>query len=212
MMIGIAEAAEALGVRQMLLAHIIDVGDVIPSQMPSGSVWQHLEDIRFSPSDLIAFAAELRERRFPHVFEQHGFVVPADAEFACGKGWERVIRKLATGLSAIPGPPPRFYGGKEKFGSFIAFVSCEGDQREEVQVLKEAARKQSLWVCDECGASGRLRMGVSIAKTTCDRHARLAAPFREDDGEIVDLPPTGGPIYKDGRQGVYGKLENPKED
>lgn len=204
-MIGIKEAAEALGVHQMLLAHIIDVGDVLPSKMPSGPVWQHVEDIKFSPSDLIAFEAELRERRFVHVFEQHGYVVPADAEFACGKGWERVIRKLATGLSAIPGPPARFNGGKEKFGSFIAFVSCEDNQREEIQALKKAARKQSLRFCEECGAPGRLRMGVSIAKTTCDRHAHLAAPFREDDGEIVDLPPTGGPIYKDGRQGRYGE-------
>ncbi|MGO7323454.1 hypothetical protein ACCS95_34485 [Rhizobium ruizarguesonis] len=154
-MIGFDETAKAFGVDRLLLAHIIDVGDVLPSQMPTGSVWQHVDEIKFSPADLIAFAAELRERRFEHIFEQHGYVVPPDAEFACGKGWERVIRKLATGLSAIPGPPPRFYGGKEKFGSFIAFVSCEDDQRKEVQMLKEAARKQSLRVCDECGAPGR---------------------------------------------------------
>jgi len=204
-LIGIKEAAEALGVHQALIAHIIDVGDVVPSVMPTGSVWQHVDEIKFSPSDLTAFTAELRERRFEHVFEQHGYVVPADAEFACGKGWERVIRKLATDLSAIHGPPPQFNGGKEKFGSFIAYVSCEDYQSEEVQVLKKAARKQSLRFCDECGAPGRLRMGVSIVKTTCDRHAHLAAPFRPDDGEIVDLPPNGGPIYKDGTQGTYGK-------
>lgn len=72
-------------------------------------------------------------------------------------------------------------------------------------MLKEAARKQSLTICDECGAPGRLRMGVNIAKTTCDRHAHLAASFRDDDGEIIDLPPTGGPIYKDSRQGRYSE-------
>lgn len=44
-------------------------------------------------------------------------------------------------------------------------------------------------------------MGINIAKTTCDRHAHLAEPLREDDGKIVDLPPTGGPIYADGYQG-----------
>ncbi|WP_429819089.1 hypothetical protein [Ensifer sp. B1-9] len=206
-MIDIEAAAERLGVSALYLRKIIDVGDVVPSvlRLHEGELWHKETEIQFSESDLEAFAAEIRERRFHHVFEQHGFVVPTDAKFACGKGWERVIRKLATELSAIPGPPPRFSGGKEKFGSFIAFVSCEDDQREDVRVLVEAARKQSLRFCEECGDRGRLRMGVSIAKTTCDRHAHLAAPFRDTDGEIIDLPPTGGPIYKDGRQGRYGE-------
>lgn len=206
-MIGIDAAAVHLEVTSIYLRHIIDVGDVVPSVVDrhGGELWHEETIILFSESDLVAFEAEIRERRFPHVFEQHGFVVPADAEFACGKGRERVIRKLATGLSAIPGPPPRFSGGKEKFGSFIAFTSCEDDQREQVRALREAARKLSLTICEECGNPGRLRMGVNIAKTTCDRHAHLAAPFRDTDGEIIDLPPTGGPIYKDGRQGRYGE-------
>ncbi|WP_425648661.1 hypothetical protein [Agrobacterium radiobacter] len=208
-MLDIEAAAERLGVSAIYLRHIIDIGDVMPSvvERHEGELWHEKSVILFSDSDIEKFWAEIRERRFPHVFEQHGFVVPTDAEFACGKGWERVIRKLATGLSAIPGPPPRFSGGKEKFGSFIAFVSCEVDQREEVRALVEAARKQSLRFCEECGNPGRLRMGVSIAKTTCDRHAHLAAPFRDTDGEIIDLPPTGGPIYKDGRQGRYGETD-----
>ncbi|NEI66483.1 hypothetical protein [Rhizobium leguminosarum] len=110
---------------------------------------------------------------------------------------------LAADLVKLDGPP-RITGGKEKFGSLIIYCDYEDGQAEKVRTLKGTIRKRSLEVCDECGAPGRLRMGVSIAKTTCDRHAHLAAPFRGDDGEIIDLPPNGGPIYKDGRQGKYG--------
>lgn len=205
-MIDIDEAAERLGTTTLYLRHIIDVGDVLPQVLTlrEGSVWHDETVIGFSESDLASFADELRERLFERVREERGATVSHDAEFACGKGWDAVIRELATGLAAIPGAVVHLTGGKEKFGSFIGFVSCKDDQREQVRALKEAARKKSLTICEECGHPGRLRMGISIAKTTCDRHAHLAAPFRDDDGKIVDLPPTGGPIYKDGRQGKYG--------
>lgn len=107
-MIGIDDAAARLGVTPLYLRHIIDVGDVMPTVVDryEGELWRAETVILFSETDLAAFEAEIRERRFHHVFEQHGYVVPADAKFACAKGWERVIRKLATELSAIPGPPP----------------------------------------------------------------------------------------------------------
>ncbi|RVH69215.1 hypothetical protein CN198_14240 [Sinorhizobium meliloti] len=203
MMIGIKEAAERLGVSSLYLRKIIDVGDVVPSVVNrhDGELWHKQTEILFSESDLKAFAAEIRERRFHHVFAQHGYVVLADAKFACGKGWERVIRELATGLGAIPGPPPRLTGGKEKFGSFVAFVSCEDDQREAANALCEAARKKSLTICEECGGPARLRMGHGRCLTLCDRHSRLTHPLRDHDGEIIDLRPTGGPIYRNGQQG-----------
>ena len=204
-MIGIKEAAERLGVSILYLMKIIEVGDVVPTTVNrhDGELWREETEILFSDSDLEVFAAEIRERRFEHVFVQHGHVLDKDASFAFGKGWERIVRELATALGALDGPP-RITGGKEKFGSLIVRIEYQRTQMKAVEVLKEAARKKSVTICEECGQPGRLRMGVSICKTTCNRHAHLAAPFRDDDGEINDLPPSGGPIYNDGRQGVYG--------
>lgn len=200
-MIGIAEAAQVLGVDEMYLRHIVDVGDVKPTTL-TGEVWDSKSKFQFSRADLDRFAAEIAERRFPHVLEQHGYVVDSDATFSCGPGWERLIRELATGLSGIAGPP-RLHGGKEKFGSFQASITYSSENRSAVEALKEKIRKKSVTVCEQCGQPGRLRMSHARAQTLCDRHARLAEPLRDDDGQIVDLPPTGGPIFANGSQGNY---------
>ncbi|MEI3807581.1 hypothetical protein V6R85_23965 [Agrobacterium sp. CCNWLW32] len=206
-LISLEEAGKLLGMYQTALWHIIDVGDVIPALtiLHDGTVWHEKAEFGFTSEDIIRFLEERDRRKFKHVHEQFGYVVPATAEFACGPGWETVIRRLADRLGALPGPP-KLVGGKEKFGSFqsrIVTHSPEHDER--IDELAREARKLSLTICEECGALGRLRMGVNIAKTTCDRHAHLAGPLRDDDGWILDLPPTGGPIYADGVQGKYGR-------
>lgn len=202
-MIGIREAADQLGVADIFLAAIIDVGEVVPTSMISGSVWEVFDTVQFSTSDLIMFAAEIELRRFVAVKAAHSRVIDPDASFSFSKGWTSLLADLAVELAKMDGPP-RIIGGKEKMGSLILRVDYERSQMKAVEVLKEGIRKRSVTICDECGAPGRLRMGVNIAKTTCDEHTRLAHPLRDDDGEIVDLPMTGGPIYKDGTQGTYG--------
>jgi len=197
------EAAKLLEVDKLYLLHIVDVGDVVPALviLHNGTVWHEQAEFGFTAADIVRFQEERDRRRFTHVFEQFGYVVPATAKFECGPGWETVIRRLADKLGALPGPP-KLVGGKEKFGSFQSRISPYIEEHQEkVDELVHEARKLSLTICEECGAPGRLRMGINIAKTTCDRHAFLAEPLREDDGQIVDLPPTGGPIYTDGYQG-----------
>lgn len=213
-MLTIKEAAELLDVQWLYLMHIIHVGDVRPSvcELHDGAVWHELSRFEFSDNDLENFRAEIERRKFPHVHDQHAYVVEPDAEFACGPGWEQIIRSVATKLGTLPGPP-RITGGKEKFGSLILYVSYDiipekydlkdislGDTIEDI---REAARQKSVTICEECGEPGRLRMSYSWTKTTCEQHAHLVDNLREDDGEIVDLPPQGGPIYKDGSQGTY---------
>lgn len=55
----------------------------------------------------------------------------------------------------------------------------------------ERYRKRSLSTCEECGRSGRLRLGVDLIATLCDDHADYAAPFLPEDGTVLDLPPFG---------------------
>ncbi len=202
-LIPLAEAAKMIGVSQSWLWRVIEVADVVPALtiLHDGTVWHEQAEFGFTAADIVRFQEERDRRQFKHVFEQFGYVLPATAKFACGPGWETVIRRLADKLGQLPGPP-KLVGGKEKFGSFQSrIVSHSTEHDERIDDLVREARKLSLTICDECGAPGRLRMGINIAKTTCDRHAFLAAPMREEDGLIVDLPPLGGPIYTDGYQG-----------
>lgn len=205
-LISLEEAAKLLGMYQTTLWHIIDVGDVVPALtiLHDGTVWHEKAEFGFTSADLIRFQEERERRNFKHVHEQFGYVVPETAKFSCGPGWEIVIRRLAERLGRLPGPP-KLVGDKEKFGSFQSrIVTHKAESDDAIDELAREARKLSLTICEECGAPGRLRMGQNIAKTTCDRHAHLAGPLREDDGWILDLPPTGGPIYADGQQGRYG--------
>ncbi|PTV70197.1 hypothetical protein [Agrobacterium pusense] len=212
-LIPLAEAAKMIGMYQTAVWHIIDVGDVLPALtiLHDGTVWHEKAEFGFTAADIIRFQEERDRRKFKHVHEQHSYVVPAAAKFACGPGWENVIRQLAERLGRLPGPP-KLVDGKEKFGSFQCRIVLHTSERmPELDELAREARKLSLTICEECGAPGRLRMGQNIAKTTCDRHAHLAGPLREDDGWIVDLPPTGGPVYADGQQGRYGIDRNHPE-
>ncbi|MBY3314769.1 hypothetical protein [Rhizobium laguerreae] len=184
---------------------MIDIGNVAPSvlRLHDGNLWHEETEILFSDSDLPAFADEILRRRFTALKVKRNPAIDPEASFAFSAGWTDLLDELVTELVKLD-QSARIAGGKEKFGSMIVFIDHDPAKRVDIAALKESYRKRSVKVCDECGDPGRLRIGVSIAKTTCDRHAHLAAPFREDDGEVVDLPPTGGPVYKDGTQGVYG--------
>lgn len=122
-------------------------------------------------------------------------------------GWLGLIQEAQAEIAALPVAwKARLIEGKEKFGYLRLSIDWKGRaRRDRIEAIAERYRKRSLTICEECGKPGRLRMGVSIAATRCDDHATFAAPFRADDGRIVDLPPIGGPIYADGSQGHYGQ-------
>lgn len=155
-LISLEEAAKLLEVDKLHLMHIVDVGDVVPALviLHDGTVWHEEAEFGFTSGDIVRFQEERDARRFKHVHEQFGYTVPADARFACGSGWEFVIRRLADRLGALHGP--KLVGGKEKFGSFIACIGGEypDELRETVSKLKEEARKLSLTICEECGGAG----------------------------------------------------------
>ncbi|OWO89697.1 hypothetical protein B5E41_30110 [Rhizobium esperanzae] len=131
--------------------------------------------------------------------------------WAFRSGWLDLIQEAQVEIAALPASwKARLVGGKEKFGYLRLTIEWHGRAgRDRIDVITERFRKRSRTVCEECGKPGRLRLGVSIAATRCDNHADFAAPFRADDGLIVDLPPIGGPIYADGSQGSYGQQKAP---
>lgn len=193
--------------------HVIDVGDLRPSlyNAADGDVWHQDTEIAFSETDLDAFGTEIERRRFRHLHEQLGYLVAPEAEFAFGPGWEQIVRSAAQQLTTLPGRV-RFSGGKEKFCSLALYVSYDITHEkyglkdilyDAVATIRETTRKRSLTFCEECDEPGRLRIGASWTKTTCDRHAQLVDNLRCEDGDIVDLPQQGGPIYKDDSQGRY---------
>ncbi len=205
-LMSLKEASKLTGMFQTAIWWIIDVGDILPALtiLHDGTVWHEEAEFGFTAADIVRFQEERDRRKFKHVHEQFSYVVPATAKFDCGPGWETVIRQLAERLGRLPGPP-KLVGGNEKFGSFqCRIVPHKAERDDAIDELARETRKLSLTICEECGAPGRLRVGQNIAKTTCDRHAHLVGPLREEDGWVVDLPPTGGPIYADGQQGRYG--------
>ncbi|MBY4615703.1 MULTISPECIES: hypothetical protein [Rhizobium] len=132
---------------------------------------------------------------------------PISERWAFRSGWLGLIQEAQGEIGALPAAwKARLVGGKEKLGYLQLSINWQGHaRRDRIEAITEQFRKRSLTICEECGKPGRLRMGVSIAATRCDDHAAFAAPFRDDDGRIVDLPPMGGPIYADGSQGRYGQ-------
>lgn len=135
--------------------------------------------------------------------------MPADAvRFECRQGWHGLIQKAADEVATFsPSWGVRLVGGKEKLGSLVLFVRYDDTAAmDAVEAFIEDFRKRSLGVCEQCGRRGRLRLGV-VAATRCEDHADFVAPFRDEDGEIIDLPPTGGPIWKDGRKASYSPCE-----
>ncbi|NHT78936.1 hypothetical protein G8E10_24870 [Rhizobiaceae bacterium CRRU44] len=136
-------------------------------------------------------------------FENVAGIAP-NAEFECRSGWRDLIEKAAGEMADYPDDwRVVIAGGKEKMGGLVLSVSYVGRWPvEPVEYFIEDWRKASLAVCEECGSAGRLRLGV-VAATRCEDHADFVAPFRDEDGEILDLPPTGGPVWKDGRKASY---------
>lgn len=101
--------------------------------------------------------------------------------FDVGDGWERIIRNLSVELEflneTVPGLFIEAVQVKEKFGGlrFYAVVNCTDRATRKfwadiVWALTDNAEHRSLWTCETCGKSGRLRPGGWMV-TLCDECA-----------------------------------------
>lgn len=94
--------------------------------------------------------------------------------FACGNGWEPIIREAAKKLEPIiqkyidDNPSDKYHPRasqiKEKFGTLRFYLSHGTDEMFEIA---EQAESKSADVCEECGEKGELRQG-SWFRTLCD--------------------------------------------
>lgn len=100
--------------------------------------------------------------------------------FACGDGWERIIRDLSHQLEFLNDTAPVWVEAeqvKEKFGTLRFYVRVEGDKgwRDVVHALINYAEARSSWTCEWCGESGEARYDGWV-RTLCDPcHDKLLA-------------------------------------
>jgi hypothetical protein len=89
--------------------------------------------------------------------------------FACGDGWEPIIRKLSeqlTWLAVAQATPVRVFQVKEKFGTLRFYVDGGTDAMQACISYAEAASART---CEVCGKYGTLRKGGWL-QTLCDFH------------------------------------------
>jgi hypothetical protein len=119
---------------------------------------------RIKPEGSIALTALLS--RFPR------YLGDPQGGVACGAGWYPLIWDLCTAIEALEHlGMPRVAGvhAEERLGGlFLRAASSSLIVRE---LVHEAEHKAAA-TCEECGASGALRVGHGFAKTLCSEHAR----------------------------------------
>ena len=190
-MFSLAEAAAELDISDLYLGHIIEVGDVVPAYVKKfeGTIWHEKAAFGFLPTDIEAFRAELHRRRFVDLKAKYPEMIFPGADFACGPGWTDLIEDFLKEVIKWRKFDVAFmlYSLKEKFGSIQISTEYSRNFYSTAERIKQDFKKRSLTVCEECGKPGRLRMGVGICKTTCDRHAHLVGELRDDDGIILEL-------------------------
>lgn len=86
----------------------------------------------------------------------------------CGPGWRKIIEPLmerclreGVAITQI----------KEKFGGLRFYV---GSANDELFDAIDAAEKESLKTCEQCGEPGILRTDKSWFQTLCDKHAGVS--------------------------------------
>ena len=178
-------AAMELGVIPGVLLHIIDLDVLEPPELivlGEQGLWTEDTRLGFSRADLDRFGVEVGRRQFVDVIARHPSIRP-DAEFLCAPGWTALIEEAAKRLASIP--RGSCSGGKEKYGALILYLSPRSGN-DAIDALGEEIRSRSLTVCEECGEVGRMRMGLRLCQTLCERHARLVYPLRPEDGVMLD--------------------------
>ena len=171
---------------------------------PAKGHWPAAADVDagFSWDDILRFGYEFNvRRRFRNFRVEYADVLmlddPDDPEargLEFGPGWEGILREFCGGLRQLNrvGSRYRLRWGKEKFGGLRLFTTGNPDPDQDVAIsvreLCRTAYQRSLHTCEECGEPGRLRMGIGVCLTLCDRHQHMAWPLNvEDDGVILDL-------------------------
>lgn len=117
---------------------------------------------------------------FPHVFADRSATMDKSCMhwgFECGDGWEPLIREAAYKLeplihAEITKDPESWKMGfnraaqiKEKFGTLRFYLTSGTDEMWDI--VAEAERK-SAFICEECGAKGKLR-GKGWLYTACNK-------------------------------------------
>ena len=112
-------------------------------------------------------------RDFPLIY-RNGLL---DGGFACGDGWEPLIREMSARLEKIAARigsenAPYVIQTKQKFGLLRCYA--ENDETGELQDVIDEYEPKSAFVCEECGARGtRQRMsGGWWIKTVCPEHVK----------------------------------------
>lgn len=82
----------------------------------------------------------------------------------CGAGWARLYEPLLQRIITEGGEIRQV---KEKYGRLVIHASGISP---ELHAALDAATEESMRVCEECGAPGRLRREGGWLKTRCDRH------------------------------------------
>lgn len=207
-LIPIESAAAIIGLKHPSSTwHVIEVGDLRPRYLKNWSGKGHWPasdkpDAGFSWDDILRFSHEFNvRRRFRDFRAEYADVLmlddPGDPHargLELGPGWEGILREFGGGLRQVHQSGYRYYlrWGKEKFGGLRLFITKNPDSAEDIAAsvkdLCRTAYRQSLQTCEECGRPGRLRMGIAVCLTLCDRHQHMAWPLNlEDDGIILDL-------------------------
>jgi len=186
----LAEAARSLGVPQYRLLYVIDASGLKPSVLvpDNGSIWSRSAEFGFSERDLDVFRDELDRRQFKELRSEFKEMIAGDAELAMGPGWASILAGFLSRIGVHAGERKAvLVYAKEKFGNIQIGFSCDEALAEIVAAEESELRRQSLATCEECGSQGRLRLGWSICKTTCERHAHLVGKLRTEDGLYLDI-------------------------
>ncbi|OCP11522.1 MULTISPECIES: hypothetical protein [unclassified Ensifer] len=206
-MIPLSSATAILGLKwQTSIVHILEVGDLTCRRpvFPRDHSWpkpDELHQIGFSWEDILAMHHEIHvRRRFFYFRAEYADVFLPEDDLPGGRGlefspgWEGILREFCDGLRELHRQGKRYYlrWGKEKFGAMRLFHTRNPDPEsgddEAVGRLRGIAYRRSLQTCQECGEPGRLRMGISVCLTLCERHKHLVYPLNEEqDGVILDL-------------------------
>ncbi|UWU29212.1 hypothetical protein N2600_04375 [Rhizobium sp. WSM1274] len=189
--ISIREAASVLDTDVMLIAHIVDVGDVLPTPPVS----KDFKDIVFTADDIERFKTEVNRRRFLDFKSDYADVYvqdegPGARGLEFGPGWTGILREFCDSLREFQnaGYRARLRWGKEKFGALRLFTDCDNEIAAYVGERRGIAYGKSLRTCQECGELARLQFGCSICLTLCDRHKHLVGELDpERDGIILDV-------------------------
>lgn len=113
-------------------------------------------------------------RDFPNLYaDRHSDKSCMFYGFACGDGWEPLLRKLSAEVEAIIVAMPekqrkkfKVQQVKEKFGTLRFYMGIGHDA---INAAIDRAEQESAVTCESCGAPGIRRSGGWI-QVLCDEH------------------------------------------